>query len=146
LPEIFKKGALPMPYQVTLIRDIFAVVLHPEGAPVDPRRADAVAFVCGSLMDPDIAAHVLGRRVAMAPALAAGFSRGYAEVEGKQMHFMRPEPGAVLPGMALLGVGEQELARLEKFEQCPEIRRQIELDLRIGDATVRARTYLQKDF
>lgn len=133
-----------MPYQVTLIKDIYAVVIHPEGAPADPRRADTVVFVCGSLMDPDIVAHVVGRRIAMAPALAMGYSRGYEEVDGKQMHFMRRDPGAVLPGMALLGLGEQELARLEKFEQCPDVRERVDIELRIGDATVRARTYLQK--
>lgn len=134
-----------MAYQVTLIRDIFATVIHAEGAPEDPRTSARVVFVCGSLMDPDIAAHVVGRRVAMAPALAVGFSRGYGDVDGKPMHFMRREPGAVLPGMALLGLTDEELGKLEKFEQCPAVRQRADLELRIGDAVIKAHTYLQKE-
>ena len=132
-------------YELTLIKEIFATVIHPEGGFTDPRESRHVVFVCGSLMDPDFLKDVVGRAPAVCPAVAPEYGRGWGEADGKKMHFMRPESGGVLPGMAILGLDDAELARLEAFEQCPALRRRADLTIRIGDISVPAHTYLQKE-
>ena len=132
-------------FEITSIKDIFAVVIHPEGGFADPRECDCAVFVCGALMSPDFTAGVIGRAPAVCPALAPGFARGYGMVDDKQIHFMRREPGGMLPGMAILGLSEDELEKLEAFEQCPAIRDKTELEIIVGDAKIHAITYLQKE-
>jgi hypothetical protein len=131
-------------YQITLIKDVFSVVIHPDGGFADPRKSECVVFVCGALMNPDFTAGVIGRAAAVCPALAPGFARGYGEVGGKQIHFMRREPGGMLPGMAILGLTTDELKKLEAFEQCPNLRQKTGLEIIVGDAKIPAITYLQK--
>lgn len=131
-------------YKITLIKDIFAVVIHPDGGFVDPRAGGVVVFVCGSLMIPDFVAWVVGRPPAVCPAMAPGFARGWGTVDDKQIHFMRREPGGMLPGMAILGLSPDELKKLEAFEQCPAIREKTGIEIIVGDAKISAVTYLQK--
>jgi hypothetical protein len=132
-------------YTITLLKDIFVPVLHPEDGFVDPRNSGPRVFVCGSLMDPEFTAGIVGRRIAMCPAVALDFSRAWGEADGKKMHFLRPDPGGMVIGVALLGLNAQELARLETFEQSPAVRAKTELILKIGDVTLSGITYIKKN-
>jgi len=130
-------------YSVTLIKDIFTTVTHPEDGFVDPRESKRRVFVCGSLMDPEFVAGLLGHKVATCPAVAPGYSRGWGTAGGKKMHFLQPDPDGYVCGVALLGLDSLDISKLEEFEQAPDVRRRAPLKLRIGDAELDGFTYLK---
>ncbi len=132
-------------YEVTLIKEIFAVVIHGEGGFVDPRDSKERVFVCGSLMSPAFVAGLVGHEIAMSPAVAEGFSRGWGESEGKKFHFLYKNPGGMTPGVILLGLSAEDIARLEEFEQAPKVRMRAELEVVCGDLRLPAHTYLKRD-
>jgi hypothetical protein len=132
-------------YKVTLIKEIFSVVIHAEGALIDPRESEIRIFVCGSLMDPAFVAELLGRGIAMAPAVVKGYSRGWGEADGRKYHFLKEDEGEMTPGMALLGLTEKDIEKLEEFEQVPAVRRREEIEIVIGDIRLPGHTYLKND-
>jgi hypothetical protein len=131
--------------EATLIKEILAVVFHPEGGFVDPRESDERIFVCGSLMDPGFLSGRIGREAAMVAATAIGFSRGWGEADGKSFHFLREDAGGATQGMALLGLSKEEIRELERFEQVPEIRRRADIEICVGDIVLPGITYLAKE-
>jgi hypothetical protein len=131
-------------YGVTLIKEIFAVVIHGEGRFIDPRESESRVFVCGSLMDPEFVAGMLGHEIAMSPAVAVGFIRGWGESDGKKFHFLQADGEGMVPGMALLGLSAADIVKLEKFEQVPGVRRRAEMEIVIGDVRLKGHTYLKR--
>jgi hypothetical protein len=132
-------------YQVTLVKEIFVVVVHGEGGFVDPRESESRVFVCGSLMDPAFVAGMVGHEVAIAPAVAKGFIRSWGEADGKKFHFLRRGPEGMVPGVILLGLSEADILNIEEFEQAPRIRCREDITVVVGDITLPAHTYLKKD-
>ena len=132
-------------YEVTLIKEIFTTVAHVDGGFIDPRESESRVFVCGSLMDPEFVAGLLGHRIAMCPAVAVGYSRGWGESGGKKMHFLKPDDEGFVCGAALLGLDGGDIAKLEEFEQAPAVRRRAPLKLRIGDIELDGFTYLKNE-
>ncbi len=132
-------------YEVTLVKDIFSVVIHGEGVFTDPRESERRVFVCGSLMDPKFVAGLLGHEIAMAPAVAKGFSRGWGEADGQKFHFLKKDEMGMTTGMALLGLTAEDITKLEEFERVPEVRRREELEMIIGDTRLPGFTYLKKE-
>ncbi|MFA6449389.1 MAG: gamma-glutamylcyclotransferase family protein [bacterium] len=131
-------------YGVILIKEIFAVVIHGEGRFVDPRESESRVFVCGSLMDPAFVAGLLGHEIAMTPAAANGFSRGWGESTGKKFHFLQRDATGMVSGMALLGLSAADISRLEEFEQAPAVRQRADIEMIIGDISLAGHTYLKK--
>ncbi|HOY62680.1 MAG TPA: gamma-glutamylcyclotransferase [bacterium] len=129
-------------FEATLIKEIFAVVFHPEGEFVDPRESAERVFVCGSLMDPAFLSGRIGRAAAMVPATARGHSRGWGEADGKRFHFLREDAEGTTQGMALLGLTGDDIRELEKFEQVPEVRRRADIEICVGDIVLSGITYL----
>jgi len=132
-------------FEATLIKEIFAVVFHPEGGFVDPRESAERVFVCGSLMDPAFLSGRIGRPAAMVPATARGHSRGWGEAGGKRFHFLRKDAEGTTQGMALLGLSDEEIRELEKFEQVPETRRRADIEMCVGDIVLPGITYLANE-
>ncbi|HOX28197.1 MAG TPA: gamma-glutamylcyclotransferase [bacterium] len=129
-------------YEVTLIKEIFAVVIHCDGGFVDPRESERRVFVCGSLMDPEFAAKIVSRKVAVCPAVAVGYARAWREVDGVNHHFLVEERGGILPGMAILGLDERDIEKLKAFENAPKLRREVTMRIKIGDNEMDAITYI----
>jgi len=132
-------------YQVTLVKEIFTIVIHGEGRFADPMAGAVRVFVCGTLMDPAFVANMLGHKIAMAPAVARGFSRGWGEADGKKFHFLKHDPEGMTPGVILLGLDDADIAKLEQFEQVPHIRHREDITVVVGDVTLSAHTYLKND-
>ncbi len=132
-------------YEVTLIKDIFAVVIHGEGKFIDPRESKERVFVCGSLMSPAFVAGLVGHEICMSPSVAEDFSRGWGESEGNQFHFLYRNPGGMTIGVILLGLSPEDITRLEEFEQAPNVRMRAELEVVCGDTRLPAHTYLKRD-
>lgn len=116
--------------------------------PPDVFAAGRRVFVCGGLQHPDRMAELLGgRRPSFAPALATGFARVWHEKEGAQVSFMVPapeDPARPLGGILWLGLGEADVAAIESLELAGDLRRPHEIDVKVGEATLRARTYIEK--
>lgn len=138
-------------FEITLIKKTFTPVAHPRGAFIDPRESSSLIFICGSLMDPAFTATIIGRTPATCPALARGLARTSAEIGGKQIQFLTPSPGALTQGLALLGLTQPEIQKLDAFEQTPQLRRKINLDgasyekLLIGNIELNGNTYIKND-
>lgn len=138
-------------FEITLVKEILSTVAHPPGAFIDPRHSSPLVFVCGALMDPTFTAAVIGRPPATCPAVARGFIRSSAEINGQQIPFLVPSPGSITQGAALLGLTEHEIEKLDAFEQTPQIRRKISLDgvsydkLIIGNIELNGITYIKND-
>ena len=128
-----------------LDRKHFTLVLRDESLP--PRNYLGGVnnlFVCGALMDPGFVTDMLGHPVAGAFAVALDYARSYEEVDGDKVHFMKPEKGGVLPGMAWLDLSGADVGRFEVFEQVPRLRERVDLEIRVGDIVLPAFTYLKK--
>ena len=103
------------------------------------------AFVCGALQDPDRMAALLGRRAAFAPAVALGYRRSTETISGHRMPFMIPaDEEAVLTGVVWLDLNEEDLGRIEELELDGGHRRRITVDVRVGERTVEALTYVKR--
>jgi len=132
-------------YKITLIKDIFSIVIKPEDGCSDPRESEERIFVCGSLMDPEFVAGIIGHPVSMAPAVVKGFSRGWGETGGKRFHFLQVDSEGIVQGMALLGLSNEDIARLEEFEQVPDVRMKMALAIHIGDIILDGHTYIKNE-
>lgn len=131
--------------KVDLIKEHFALVVRDESLPPgDYFSGENNIFVCGSLMNPEFIAEMLGRPAAGAFAVAMDYTRGYEETGGKKVHFMMPQAGSVLPGMVWLNLSAEDVRRFEEFEQAPELRKRVNLKVRVGDLFLSAFTYLKK--
>ena len=73
-------------------------------------------FVCGSLLDPDHRAEIIGRPV---KALSATL-HGYDRVK-RRYWFIRKTPGAATAGAILNGLDPADLATLDAHEEVPEL-------------------------
>jgi gamma-glutamylcyclotransferase (GGCT)/AIG2-like uncharacterized protein YtfP len=74
-------------------------------------------FFYGTLMDLDVLARVLGRRmlgVALEPATVTGYRRVYAR--GAWYPVLVPQPGGIVEGRLLRGVNATDARRLARFE------------------------------
>ena len=116
--------------------ETFAVWLEPEGPGGSPWDEKEPIFVCGKLMEPKFLSSIIGRAVAMAPAVALDCRRAWEEFKGKPYIFLMKAEGAFVPGMALLGVSREERARLDAFEEIGSVRKVEKVLLRIGDREV----------
>ena len=131
---------------IDLIKEHYALVLRDENMPSrDYLSGKNNIYVCGQLMDPVFIAKMLGHPAAGAFAVALNYQRDFREVDGKQVHFMLPKQGAVLPGMVWLDLADQDVARFEEYEQVPSMRKRVQLEVMVGDLVMPAFTYLQKD-
>ncbi|MFC1707987.1 gamma-glutamylcyclotransferase family protein [Planctomycetota bacterium] len=104
-------------------------------------------FVCGGLQHPDKMAWVSGRNAPFAPAVAIGYRRTWKQVDGKAISFMVPDlddPRRVLTGVVWLDLSPADIERIEAFELGGGLRQRVEIDVLVGDAVVRAITYVEK--
>ncbi|RJP17161.1 MAG: gamma-glutamylcyclotransferase [Candidatus Abyssobacteria bacterium SURF_5] len=120
--------------------------VHPEGASLslsEVLHGDAV-FVSGKLMDPTFAYKVTGRYVPFAAAIAKGFARGERGSGKKKMPILERKRGGIVLGVLLLDVSENDLQKLDAFEQVPELRERVSIRVTVGARERPAYTFLLK--
>lgn len=119
----------------------------------DPAPAERVfsgernVFVCGALQDPARMAALLGSEPPFAPAVATGYRRSVERVGGEEIPLMVPDPGdprSVLTGVVWLGLAEASLERIESLELDRGFRKRIAVEVRIGELTLIAYTYVKR--
>jgi hypothetical protein len=110
-------------------------IFYPPELPADAASLfnEHVVFVWDRLMDPEFAREVLGRyapfAAAYAPQLARITERGGAEREYRLVE----DREAVTPGAVLIGLTDDELARLDDHYRAPMHMTRHKLKVRIGD-------------
>jgi len=122
------------------------LVFTTDHAPVPPFETGTNIFVCGALQDPEKTAALIGRRAPFVCAIAQGFKRTAALIEGRRIPFMvedKENPHGLLTGAVWLGLTDQEVAAVEKLELEGGYREPIEIIVRAGELSIRARTYLK---
>ena len=127
--------------------EAWALVFGPLGAePFEAWQRPHHVFVVAALQDPTRFAELIGRPPPFAPALAYGFRRALLEVAGAQLPFMLEDadPQRALAGTVFLGLGDDELARVDAFELAGEHRRRIELEVTVGQRRVDAVSYVKR--
>jgi len=95
--------------------------------------AAQLVFVWDRLVDPQVVEQLLGRPVPFAPALLPDHART-ATRDGDDWNFeVREEVGEVVAGVALIGLTDEELDKLDDSEQVPIHRVRHKAKVRIGD-------------
>jgi hypothetical protein len=118
--------------------------------PVLPERVFSGArnvFVCGALQDPVRMEALLGLEPPFAPAVATGYRRTVERVGVEEIPLMVPDPGdpqSVLTGVVWLGLAEGSLERIESLELDGGLRKRITVEVRIGELTLIAYTYVKR--
>jgi hypothetical protein len=104
-------------------------------------------FVCGALQDPAKVSALLGAEPPFAPAAATGYERVVEPIGGEQIPFMAPDPGdprRVLTGVVWLDLSEGDLEKIESLELGGGFRKRISIEVRIGERTLAAFTYVKR--
>lgn len=90
---------------------------------------------------------LLGSEPPFAPAVATGYRRTVERVGVEEIPFMVPDPGdprSVLTGVVWLGLAEGSLERIESLELDKGLRKRITVEVRIGELTLIAYTYVKR--
>jgi hypothetical protein len=127
--------------------EAWALVFGPEGSqPFEAWGQPHHVFVVAALQDPARFAGLIGRQPPFAPALAYGFRRALLEVSGAQLPFMleADDPQRALAGTVFLGLGDEELERVDAIELAGDHRRRIELEVTVGQRRVDAVSYVKR--
>jgi hypothetical protein len=104
-------------------------------------------FVCGALQNPVTISAVVGLEPAFAPAVASGYRRSVERIGGEDIPLMVPderEPGNVLTGVVWLGLSKESLEKIEALELGGGVRRRITIEVRVGELSLSAYTYVKK--
>jgi len=110
-------------------------IFYPPELPADPSSlfVEHVVFIWDELMDPEASRAVLGRyapfAAAYAPHLARAGGRGGPEREYRLVE----DREAIAPGVVLIGLSDDELARLDDHYHAPMHMTRHKLKVRIGD-------------
>ena len=131
-------------YTIRYEDDTFALWLVPEGEDIGIWEDKRPIFVCGRLMEPSFLASVIGREAAMAPAVALCCSRSWEDYKGKPYIFLVQGGEGFVPGMALLGITEEERTRLHAFEEIDRVRKIESVLLRIGERQVEGISFFKR--
>ena len=131
-------------YTIRYEDETFALWLTPEGVEIGVWEDKEPIFVCGRLMEPSFLASVIGREVAMAPAVALGCSRSWEDFEGKPYIFLVKGGKGFVPGTALLGITKEERTKLHAFEEIERVRKIEPVVLRIGEREVKGVSFFKR--
>ena len=110
-------------FRIRYENETFALWLEPEGTQVSLWNEKEPVFVCGKLMEPEFLSSIIGRAAAMAPAVALGCRRAWQDYQGKPYIFLMKSKGGFVPGMVLLGLSQEERAKLDQFEEIQTVRK-----------------------
>ena len=104
-------------------------------------------FVCGALQNPTEMSRLLDLEAPFAPAVATGYRRSVEHVAGEEVPFMvsdATDPRSVLTGVVWLDLARRSLERIESLELGGGFRERISIEVRIGELTLTACTYVKK--
>jgi hypothetical protein len=131
-------------YNIRYEDETFALWLEPDDTPVSLWAEKDPIFVCGKLMEPTFISAIIGREPAMAPAVALNCRRAWQDYEGKPYIFLMKSEEGFVPGMALLGITDQERKKLDEFEEITSVRKVESVKLRIGEREISGISFFRR--
>ena len=131
-------------YHIRYEDETFAVWLEPNDTQVSLWTEKEPIFVCGKLMEPSFISAIIGRKPAMAPAVALNCQRAWQDYQGKPYIFLTKSEQGFVPGMALLGITDGERQKLDEFEEIGTVRKVESLKLRIGEREIGGISFFKK--
>jgi hypothetical protein len=131
-------------FRIRYENETFALWLEPEGTEVSLWNEKEPVFVCGKLMEPEFLSSIIGRAAAMAPAIALDCRRAWQDYQGKPYIFLMNSKGGFVPGMVLLGLSQEERAKLDQFEEIQTVRKVDQVTLRIGEGEIKGISFFKR--
>ena len=128
-------------FQTTFFKEDLAMIIHEEDTRAtralleDPRAA----FVWGELMDPHFIHNLLGNFLPFAPCWLEGFRR----VRTETFFDLEKAAGESVQGVAILGMSDEDMAKLDEFEKEGDLMRRTEGRVHIGHFSRSASIYVK---
>lgn len=131
-------------YNIRYEDETFALWLEPDDTQVSLWAEKDPIFVCGKLMEPTFISAIIGREPAMAPAVALNCSRAWQDYQGKPYIFLMKSEEGFVPGMALLGIADEERKKLDEFEEIETVRKVEPVKLQIGEREISGISFFKR--
>lgn len=131
-------------YNIRYEDETFALWLEPDDTQVSLWAEKDPIFVCGKLMEPTFISAIIGREPAMAPAVALNCSRAWQDYQGKPYIFLMKSEKGFVPGMALLGIADEERKKLDEFEEIETVRKVEPVKLQIGEREISGISFFKR--
>jgi hypothetical protein len=119
-------------------------IIAPQGRMVSPdvlKNAD-LYFVWGYLMDPRFIEKLLDHAIPFAPAVIQGYCREAFVKDGKSGFKLIPSQKDLVMGVVLIAPGKEDIMRLDRFEQVPDVMVKRKIEVMIGDLRREANIYM----
>ena len=100
-------------------------------------------FVWGYLMNPRFIKKLLGHAIPFAPAMLKGYRREAFLNDGKRDFNLIPTEKGVVLGVVLISPSEEDIAKLDTFEQVPRVMVKRRVEVMTGDLVREANTYMR---
>jgi len=100
-------------------------------------------FVWGYLMNPRFIKKLLGHAIPFAPAMLKGYRREAFLNDGKRDFNLIPTEKGVVLGVVLISPSEEDIAKLDTFEQVPKVMVKRRVEVMTGDLVREANTYMR---
>jgi len=131
-------------FQISFFPSNGLLIIHPPEFPV---RSDDVfehdlLFVWGDLMNPHFVREITGRFIAFAPSVLTGFARKAEKIGEGYSFSLIPREDSFVQGVILIGLTEDDLNALDRFERCPAHMVRKKVEVKVGDLPRIAQIYL----
>ncbi len=100
-------------------------------------------FVWGLLMDPAFIKKLTGHLIPFAPAVLRGYRRETFLKDGRRGFNLVQDPHGIVMGVVLVGLTEEEIACLDRFEEVPHVMVKEKVQVQIGDLLRDASIYMK---
>jgi hypothetical protein len=100
-------------------------------------------FAWGYLMNPRFIKKLLGHAIPFAPAVLKGYRREEFLNNGKRDFNLIPTENGVVLGVVLIAPSEEDIAKLDTFEQVPKVMVKRRVEVMTGDLVREASTYMR---
>jgi hypothetical protein len=120
-------------------------IIAPQGNLPSPeilKDAD-LYFVWGNLMNPAFVRGVLGHAIPFAPAVLKGYRRVTFLKDGKRDFDLIPTEKDVVLGVVLISPSEEDIVKLDTFEQVPTVMVKCRVGVMTGDLFREVSTYMR---
>ena len=129
-------------FQVTWYEDILLHVVSPEGKRITRKILDdpRATFVWGKLISPHFIKKLLGHSLPYCHAQI----QGYVRVPSGDFFALRKRQGGTVQGVVLLGLSDEDVAGLNRFEQIPHVMERRRIPVNMGTMKRTTFFYIKK--
>jgi hypothetical protein len=100
-------------------------------------------FAWGYLMNPRFIMKLLGHAIPFASAVLKGYRREEFLNDGKRDFNLIPDEKGVVMGVVLIAPSEEDIEKLDTFEQVPKVMVKRRIEIMTGELVREANTYMR---